>query len=175
MHENLFYICTKHNYALIIWGGVWGPPYSLTCQGGSLHTPKSLQRVQTGSNYHHHPRFFAYRLGCKQDSRAGRVGKKTAIDVRLKSLFLPPMTALLYRPPLHSPRVDNSWGFFGRVNGGGLILSSNYEWLLACSLDPLHLMPRDCLRHACLWLAESFPRLTLIGRGESPALWRNRL
>ena len=31
------------------------------------------------------------------------------------------MTALLSGPPLHTPRFDNSIGFFDRVNGGGLI------------------------------------------------------
>ena len=39
-------------------------------------------------------------------------GVKKKIDFRMKSYFLPPMTDLLYGPPRHTPRADNSWGFF---------------------------------------------------------------
>ena len=48
-----------------------------------------LEGPSKSSNYLHHPRFYTYRSGCKQGSRAGKKGRKRRLIICMKSIFLP--------------------------------------------------------------------------------------
>ena len=125
---------------------------SFTCRGGVIITLLYAScGVRQGHDYLHHPRFLRLPFGMQAGQQSWHGWKKKAIDFRMKSLFLPPMTALLSGPPHHAPRAIIVWGFFVRVNGGGLIRRFSNRVIAQLLPDPAS----DCtgsflLQYLCL-------------------------